>query len=345
MTLLMGVVLMGCAQNPYGAPPPGYGYGSTPPSSTGSSPSRYWPDMGNMYERAEAQKRLAAEQQAELDQLRDVQRKYDELLASLEAKNRQQEVAKLQTQQQYDAELAEKARLAIGRYGELDERAKSLDSDNRDLLAKVARVQQEYQRIGKENELLKQQLRETVNQLVAYRDAEQNQTREVQSLKASLQKRGGARIRANNSLRKSLTAVSVNGLDIRQDGELVKIVVPADRLFSPGTATLLPTAEVVLDQVAEVLLRHYPNQIIGVETHADSSPISNSLWRSHHQMTAAQSMSVFENFSIRHRLLPEQLFVLGHGQNYPVASNATPAGQAQNRRVEVVVYPESYQKR
>ena len=48
-------------------------------------------------------------------------------------------------------------------------------------------------------------------------------------------------------------------------------------------------------------------------------------------------MSVFEALSDRHHLLAGQMFVLGHGGNYPVASNSTVAGQARNRRVEIVV--------
>ncbi|MCA9149199.1 MAG: OmpA family protein, partial [Planctomycetales bacterium] len=84
----------------------------------------------------------------------------------------------------------------------------------------------------------------------------------------------------------------------------------------------------------------YSRQIIGVEAHTDSTPLANTMWRNAHQLTAAQAMSVFEHLSYRHRLLPQQLFVLGHGENYPLASNATPAGQARNRRVEIVIYPE-----
>ncbi len=36
----------------------------------------------------------------------------------------------------------------------------------------------------------------------------------------------------------------------------------------------------------------------------------------------------------------KQLFVIGHGANHPVVSNATKSGQARNRRIELVVYPE-----
>ena len=39
--------------------------------------------------------------------------------------------------------------------------------------------------------------------------------------------------------------------------------------------------------------------------------------------------------------MPEsQMFVIGHGANHPIASNASDQGKARNRRVEFVVYPE-----
>jgi flagellar motor protein MotB len=88
------------------------------------------------------------------------------------------------------------------------------------------------------------------------------------------------------------------------------------------------------------LRNHYSRQVIGVEAHTDNAPLAGSMWRNAHQLTAAQAMAVFEQLSNRHHLIPQQLFVLGHGENYPLASNATPAGQARNRRVEIVIYPE-----
>jgi outer membrane protein OmpA-like peptidoglycan-associated protein len=36
-----------------------------------------------------------------------------------------------------------------------------------------------------------------------------------------------------------------------------------------------------------------------------------------------------------------QLFVVGHGSSHPVVSNGTDAGRARNRRVELVIYPET----
>ena len=47
------------------------------------------------------------------------------------------------------------------------------------------------------------------------------------------------------------------------------------------------------------------------------------------------------NLLIKRNLVPaSQLFVIGHGGNHPIVSNATPEGKARNRRIEFVVYPE-----
>ena len=35
-----------------------------------------------------------------------------------------------------------------------------------------------------------------------------------------------------------------------------------------------------------------------------------------------------------------QLFLVAHGANHPLVSNATSVGRARNRRVELVVYPD-----
>ena len=51
-------------------------------------------------------------------------------------------------------------------------------------------------------------------------------------------------------------------------------------------------------------------------------------------------MAVYEELTSRMRMRPDQLFVVGHGSNHPVVSNATAEGKQRNRRVELVIYPE-----
>ncbi|MCA9216488.1 MAG: OmpA family protein [Planctomycetales bacterium] len=302
-------------------------------------------NVSSLYARAKEQERLAAEQQNELNRLKNIQSQYEKMLANLEQEEVRTEQSKLAELAKSEQTWQQRAKTAMGRYQELGNRAKGLDLDNRELQARLAETQKQYQLLTDQNSALRQQLRETIGQLDSATQSAVASDERLKTLQASTQARGGVRITANNSLRRKLTAVTAEGLEVRQDGELVRIVLPSDQVFRPGTATLLPGSEQLIDRVGDVLLQNYSNQIIGVESHTDSSRLDGSLWRNSHHLTSAQAMAVFEQLSYRHRLLPQQLFVLGHGSNYPLVSNGTAAGQARNRRVEIVIYPESVSSR
>jgi chemotaxis protein MotB len=121
---------------------------------------------------------------------------------------------------------------------------------------------------------------------------------------------------------------------------VIRIELPADRLFGPGSAQLQTGAYPLLDQAAAAIARDYSRQIVGIEGHTDSGPVSGG-YATAHQLTAAQTMVVFDQLTRRSRFSERQLFTLAHGANHPLASNATPAGRAKNRRIELVVYPET----
>jgi len=232
--------------------------------------------------------------------------------------------------QQYTAQLREAQR-----------RANNLDVNNRDLHSQLAQSQQQLQRIAQENTLLKQRLNETATQLAQTLSAKQQSEKRVEVLEASVRQRGGASISANNSLRTSLPLPELQGVHVRRDGEVIRIAMPSDNLFLPGSAVLNGTGRPIIDQVATAVARMYPNQIIVIEGHTDNSPILGGPGSSNGQRSLAQAMSVDQECTSRHRMNERQLRVLGNGMASPIASNATTAGKAQNRRVEVAIYPET----
>ena len=127
---------------------------------------------------------------------------------------------------------------------------------------------------------------------------------------------------------------------MRFDGNVVRLEVPAERLFDGGSATLLPGGNALLTQVAGEIDRVFPKHFVGIEGHVDTEPLGETSWGSPHQLTAARAATVFDFFTTRTPLRQSQLFLVAHGANHPVVSNATAAGRARNRRVELVIYPE-----
>ena len=122
----------------------------------------------------------------------------------------------------------------------------------------------------------------------------------------------------------------------------VRIVVPSDQLFQPGTAQLQPQAAQILDPIAAQLRTVFPRQRIGIEGNTDNAQLYGGSVATSHQLASAQAAAVLDLLTRRSGMLPQQLFTVSQGSNRPRQSNDTAAGRAANRRVEFVIYPETY---
>jgi chemotaxis protein MotB len=222
---------------------------------------------------------------------------------------------------------------------DLNRRVSQLDLNNADLHRQLAQAEQQRQSSQEQVALLQRQLGDTAARAKDAQLAKQEADKQVTALQASTRLRGGAAITANNSVRQSLATVAIPGLDIRQDGEVIRIEIPGDKLFLPGAAQLQPDGYRVLDEVAAAIQRSYPRQRIVIEGHTDDTLALNPT--AAHQLTSTQAQAVFQQLVQRGRLPPRQLSVLAMGENHPLVSNGTPAGKAKNRRIELVVYPDT----
>lgn len=237
--------------------------------------------------------------------------------------------------QQQGAQLAQQNQ-------ELTTRASTLDEDNQELSTLLAQSQQQNRLLSDQVGALREQLGDTTSQLARLRDEYSRTSEHTNALAASLRKRAGASISANSSLGRTVESLNIPGVEVRKDGDVLRIELPGNRLFAPGSARLVPDAAPLIDRVAAEILRVYPKQVVGVEGHTDNDPIQTSGWSNNHQLSTGRAMAVYDHLVGRSGLKANQLFVVGHGQNHPVVSNASAAGKERNRRVELVVYPDNY---
>jgi chemotaxis protein MotB len=105
-------------------------------------------------------------------------------------------------------------------------------------------------------------------------------------------------------------------------------------LFESGRAELTTGAVQMVDQVASVLkdLPH-PIQVNGF---TDNKPIHTPQFDSNWDLSAARAIAVVKRLAAA-GIDPRLLVGAGYGEFHPVAANDTPAGQAANRRVSIVV--------
>lgn len=226
---------------------------------------------------------------------------------------------------------------------ELSRRVQLLDDNNRQLHTQLAQSEQQTQVYRDESEVLRRQLADVSKQLESSAIAARNAEQRVRGMQASSQMRGGATIVPNTNLSQLASQLNTGGLPVVQDGASIRILIPSDRLFQSGTAQLLPSASQTLDPIANQLRTVFPRQRIAIEGHTDNATLYGGSLATSHQLTSAQSGAILEMLTRRNGLHPEQLFTIAQGASVPRQSNETPAGRADNRRIELVIYPDTVQ--
>ena len=83
----------------------------------------------------------------------------------------------------------------------------------------------------------------------------------------------------------------------------------------------------------------YSNDI-SVRGYADNVPVTGGPWYSNFMLSSARATSVVLRLARADGVAENRLVVEGFGSTHPVASNSTPAGRAQNRRVDIVILAE-----
>ncbi|MGP0102127.1 MAG: flagellar motor protein MotB [Solirubrobacteraceae bacterium] len=133
---------------------------------------------------------------------------------------------------------------------------------------------------------------------------------------------------ASHGFAKSVqTTIEARGLVIR--------VLTDDLLFASGQATLEGRADGLLGEIAQ-LLNVDETHPISVEGNTDDVPIHSSQFPSNWELSTTRASTVVR-FLIGHGVSPSRLTASGNAEQRPVDSNATAAGRARNRRVEIVM--------
>ena len=139
---------------------------------------------------------------------------------------------------------------------ELERRSKLLDDNNRQLTTQLAQSQQQMQLFKERSDLMQRQLQDVNNQLQQSRVASAQSSQQFRGLadrvqvEQSLQeRRGGAKLTANTSSKIGSEPLRDLGYAVENDRGVVRLRVPADQLFQPGTSQLTPSASGILDRI------------------------------------------------------------------------------------------------
>lgn len=123
------------------------------------------------------------------------------------------------------------------------------------------------------------------------------------------------------------------GATVRNDGQAVTVVLPANVTFDTDSAEINPGFYRPLNRVTQTL-NQYPKSFIDIIGHTDST--GSEAYNQDLSERRAQSVAGYFRDS---GIFPGRIAAYGVGESEPIATNASPEGRRQNRRVELVIIP------
>lgn len=137
-----------------------------------------------------------------------------------------------------------------------------------------------------------------------------------------------------NSLDKNvITKVEERGLVVSLNDTL---------FFESGKAEVRNDTLKKLVQIGNIL--KHENNYIRIEGNTDNQPINNYEFKSNWQLSAIRAANVVQLFVEKCGFSPEKLSSVGYGEYRPVADNRTEEGRAKNRRIDIVIMSNKFNK-
>ncbi len=131
-------------------------------------------------------------------------------------------------------------------------------------------------------------------------------------------------------------------LRVTQHQDRLVLTMLGQILFKSGQAKLTPLGLDIMKQVGEVLAT-LPNKNVQVEGHTDNNPIYGRLqqqYPTNWELSTARATTVLRFLIEQTGMNPQDFSAAGYAETRPAVDNNTEEGRAQNRRVEIVLYPE-----
>jgi outer membrane protein OmpA-like peptidoglycan-associated protein len=151
----------------------------------------------------------------------------------------------------------------------------------------------------------------------------------------ALQTEKERRIAAEKSLAQAAADLARLG-SVKQEPRGMVLTLSGGVLFATNESKLLPSAQVKLNEVANVLVKQDPDSKIVVEGFTDSQGTT-----AHNQDLSQRRAQSVREYLVSRGVASDRISASGFGPSRPVADNSSAEGRANNRRVEIVVQPSS----
>lgn len=139
--------------------------------------------------------------------------------------------------------------------------------------------------------------------------------------------------RQDAALRARLQGTGVSVTRTGPRGENITLNMPGNVTFATNSADISSAFYPVLDSVA-LVLKEFNQTMVEVAGHTDSDGSD-----AYNQQLSERRANSVVAYLVSRQIRGDRFIAVGAGESRPIASNATPEGKAQNRRVEITIVP------
>lgn len=225
------------------------------------------------------------------------------------------------------------------KYVELETRSNQtqvqLEQDKRNLQAQMEQDKRNYQEQISKLQSENNSLANTVDGLKAELRQEKQTVQQKEGQISELEK---TRREIESSLKDQIAQKDIKLEEI--EGKL-KVTFVDKILFDSGSVTIKPKGQEVLAKLADSF-RDNKNQNIVVEGHTDEVQIGPGLldrFPTNWELSTARATAVVRFLQEKGNIEPQRLTASGYSFYRPVATNDTPEGRKENRRIEIILVP------
>jgi flagellar motor protein MotB len=156
-------------------------------------------------------------------------------------------------------------------------------------------------------------------------------------------RRSGARLTANTSRglepvnSSSLEPLRLLGYPLETNGTAIRLRIPADQLFQPGSSQWTQSAGSLLDRVSSALRTASPNGQLSIDSYTDNSGQASLGTLTALELTGQQAGAIQKYLIAKGGWNASAVTPQAGGSDLPIMDNQTPAGRAANRRIEFII--------
>jgi chemotaxis protein MotB len=205
--------------------------------------------------------------------------------------------------------------------------------EKRELLAELTSKQIELDR--RENALrsLEQEIEKREKEVGILQAGFNDREQRVKELESAIAEKEEKLNTLKGKINEALLGFSDTDLSIREENGKVYVSLSQNLLFSSGSKYINTAGKEAITKLA-LVLKSNPEIAITVEGHTDTDGEASFNW----DLSVGRATSVVKELT-KNGVDPKRITAAGRGEFYPIASNNSSAGKAQNRRTEIILSP------